>query len=65
MHIKDGDMVLLRSPHTEASGKPEPKWNGPFMVIEKTRPGSFHLADNEGRMLDHSKSATNLHCFYV
>jgi hypothetical protein len=53
-HIDVGDLVLLRSPHTEASGKLEPKWKGPFVVMEKTRSGSFHLADNEGRMLEHS-----------
>jgi hypothetical protein len=37
-HIEAGNLVLLRSPCTEASGKLEPKWTGPFMVIEKTRP---------------------------
>jgi hypothetical protein len=46
-HIKVGDLVLLRSPCTKASGKLEPKWTGLFIVIEKTRPGSFQLADNE------------------
>jgi hypothetical protein len=46
-HIKVGDLVLLRSPRTKASGKLEPKWTGLFIVIEKTRPGSFQLADNE------------------
>jgi hypothetical protein len=33
--IKVGDLVLLRSPRMEASGKLEPKWIGPFVVIEK------------------------------
>jgi hypothetical protein len=64
-HIKARDLVLLRSPHTEASGKPEPKWIGPFIVTEKTRPGSFHLADTEGRALEQSWNADNLHRFYI
>jgi hypothetical protein len=29
-----GNLVLLRSPRTEALGKLEPMWIGPFMVIE-------------------------------
>jgi hypothetical protein len=29
-HIEAGDLVLLQSPHTEASEKLEPKWIGPF-----------------------------------
>jgi hypothetical protein len=34
--IQPGDLVLLRSPHTEAFGKLEPKWIGLVLVIEKT-----------------------------
>jgi hypothetical protein len=58
--IEVGDLVLLWSPHTEASGKLEPKWIGPFVVVEKIRPGSFRLANNEGKMLEHSWNADNL-----
>jgi hypothetical protein len=64
-HIEDGDLVLLQSPHTEASGKLEPKWTGPFVVTEKTRLGSFRLVDNEGRVLEHSWNADNLHHFCI
>jgi hypothetical protein len=64
-HIEVQDLVLLRSPHTEASEKLEPKWTGPFMVTEITRLGSFRLADNEGRVLEHSWNANNLRCFYI
>jgi hypothetical protein len=63
--IEVGDLVLLRSPRTEASGKLEPKWIGPFVVIEKTRSGSFCLADNEGRVLEHSWNADKLRHFYI
>jgi hypothetical protein len=52
--IEAGDLVLLRSPHTETSGKLEPKWVRPYLVTMKTRPGSFHLADTEGKVLQHS-----------
>jgi hypothetical protein len=64
-HIEAEDLVLPRSLRTEASGKLEPKWTGPFLVTEKTRPRSFHLADTEGRKLEHSWNADNLCHFYV
>jgi hypothetical protein len=57
--------VLLRSLRMEASGKLESKWSGPFVVIEKTRLGSFCLVDNEGRVLEHSWNIDNLRHFYI
>jgi hypothetical protein len=65
MYIEARDLVLLRSPRTEASGKLEPKWIGPFVVTEKTRPRSFCLVDNEGRVLEHSWNTDNLRRFYI
>jgi hypothetical protein len=64
-NINVRDLVLLRSPHTEALGKLEPKWTRPFMVVEKTRPGSFHLADNKGKVLEHSWNTGNLRRFFI
>jgi hypothetical protein len=64
-HIEAGDLVLLRSPCTKASGKLEPKWIGPLGATEKTRPRSFSLADNEGRVLQHSWNDDNLRHFYI
>jgi hypothetical protein len=44
----------------EASDKLEPKWVGSFLVTEKTRPGSFRLADTKGKALQHSWNADYL-----
>jgi hypothetical protein len=63
--IEAGDLVLPRSLRTEAFSKLEPKWAGPFLVIEKTRPDSFRLADTKGKTLQHSWNADNLHHFYI
>jgi hypothetical protein len=63
--IEAGDLVLLKSPRTKASGKLEPKWIGPFLVTEKTRLGSFFLAKTDDRELEHSWNADNLRHFYV
>jgi hypothetical protein len=40
-HIEAEDLVLLGSPHMEASGKLEPKWIRPFLVIEKQDQNPF------------------------
>jgi hypothetical protein len=64
-HMEVGDLVLLWSPRTEASGKLEPKWTEPFMLVEKTRPGSFRLEDNEGRVMEHSWNTDNLHRLFI
>jgi hypothetical protein len=49
-----GNLVLLRSPRTESSGKLKTKWKRPYVVIEKTRPMAFCLADPQGPKLEHS-----------
>jgi hypothetical protein len=60
-----GNLVLLRSPQIESSGKLESKWGEPYMVIEKTWPGAYRLAHPQGLKLDHSWNAENLHHFYI
>jgi hypothetical protein len=60
-----GDLVLLWSPRTESSGKLELKWIGPYVVMEKSRPGVYRLSDSQGKMLEHSWNVDNLRRFYV
>jgi hypothetical protein len=38
-------LVLLRSPHTESTGKLEAKWTGPYVVTEESRLGAYHFLD--------------------
>jgi hypothetical protein len=52
-----GNLVLLRSPRTKGSGKLESKWEGIYVIIEKTRPGAYHLTDPQGPKLEHSWNA--------
>jgi hypothetical protein len=42
--------VVAKQTHG-AYGKLESKWIGPFLVTEKTRPGSFYLINTEGDAL--------------
>jgi hypothetical protein len=60
-----GNLVLLRSPQMERSGKLESNWEGPYVINEKTRPGAYCLADPQGLKLEHSWNANNLHHFYI
>jgi hypothetical protein len=60
-----GNLVLLRSPQTKSIGKFEPKWTGPYMVIEKTRPCAYRLSDIKGNVLEHSWNTKNLHRYYI
>jgi hypothetical protein len=55
-----GNLVLLWSPRTQSSGKLGPKWEGSYVIIEKTRPGSFHLADPQGPKMEHSWNTESL-----
>jgi hypothetical protein len=60
-----GNLVLLWSPRTECSDKLESKWEGPYVIIEKTRPRPYRLVDSQGLKLEHSWNADNLRRFYI
>jgi hypothetical protein len=60
-----GNLVLLQSPRTENTCKFEAKCAGPYVVTNKMRPGAYRLSDAQGRVLEHSWNAKNLHRFYV
>jgi hypothetical protein len=48
------NLVLLRSPCTENTRKFKAKWTGPYVISEKTRPGTYRLSDTQGIVLEHS-----------
>jgi hypothetical protein len=60
-----GNLVLLRSPRMENTGKFEAKWIGPYVVSEKTRLGAYRSSDTQGRVLEHFWNTENLHRFYI
>jgi hypothetical protein len=63
--FKAGNLVLLWSPCTDSTGKFEGKWTGLYVGTEKMRPDAYRLSDTQGRVLEHSCNAENLHRFYV
>ena len=52
--IKVGDLVLKKKRDWENSGKLQEAWEGPYIVKESNKPGSFRLTDQLGVELPHS-----------
>ena len=59
-----GDLVLRRIQNTSEKQKLMSPWEGPFVVKEVTRPGSFHLAFEDGTEVPNSWSIEHLRRFY-
>jgi hypothetical protein len=47
-NIKPGHMVLRRVANPDTVGKLQLKWEGPFLVVSSSRPGSYRLKDMDG-----------------
>ena len=63
--IEVGDWVLKRKPNAETSGKLQPKWEGPFLVIKSNRSGSYHPSDAEVNELQYPWNADSLKKYYI
>ena len=59
-----GDLVLCRKQKTEGMHKLSSPWEGPYMVKEVTRPGSYWLCDLDGIDIPNSWHIEHLICFY-
>ncbi|GKV45813.1 hypothetical protein SLEP1_g52858 [Rubroshorea leprosula] len=62
-----GDLVLRKAGLTNIHshmGKLAPNWEGPYMVVQVKRPGSYVLADIHGRQLPYLWNVQNLRKFY-
>jgi hypothetical protein len=44
-NIKPGHLVLRRIANPDTVGKLQLKWEGPFLVVSSSRPGSYRLKD--------------------
>ncbi|XP_075486410.1 uncharacterized protein LOC142526020 [Primulina tabacum] len=58
-----GDMVL-RKVQEEQRGKLDPKWEGPFKVIEMVRSGAYYLEDAQGKALKRPWNASHLRKYH-
>jgi hypothetical protein len=59
-----GDLVLRRILTGEGQHKLSPLWEGPFIVAEVTRPGSYRLTQMDGTEIGNSWNIEHLKKFY-
>jgi hypothetical protein len=64
-NINPGHLVLRRVANPDTVGKLLLKWEGPFLVVSSSRPGSYILKDMDGNDIPRSWNADELHRYYV
>jgi transposase InsO family protein len=64
-NIKPGHLVLRRIANPDTVGKLQLKWEGPFLVVSSSRPGSYRLKDMDDNDIPRSWNADELRRYYV
>jgi hypothetical protein len=64
-NIKPGHLVLQRVANPDKVGKLQLKWQGPFLVVSSSRPGSYRLKDMDGNDIPRSWNTDELRRYYV
>jgi hypothetical protein len=64
-NIKPGHLVLRRVANPDTVGKLQLKWEGPFLMVSSSRPGSYRLKDMDDNDIPRSWNANELRRYYV
>jgi hypothetical protein len=64
-NIKPGHLVLRSVANPDTVGKLQPKWEGPFLVVSSSRPGSYRLKDMDGNDIPRSWNGDELRHYHV
>ena len=64
-NIKPGHLVLRRVANPDTVDKLQLKWEGPFLVVSSSRPGSYRLKDMDGNDIPRSWNVNELQRYYV
>jgi hypothetical protein len=64
-NIKLGHLVLRRVANPDTMGKLQLRWEGPFLAVSSSRPGSYRLKDMDGNDIPRSWNADELRRYYV
>jgi len=59
-----GDLILHRRQSNQRRHKLTPPWEGPYMVAEVLKPGTYKLTDKKGVVFNNAWNIEQLHCFY-
>lgn len=62
--FKVGDLVLRVAQNRQGFTKMSPPWEGPFIVMETLRTGSYKLATPDGEVFTNAWNIEQLRCFY-
>lgn len=60
-----GHLVLWRVANPNTAGKLQTKWEGPFLVADTNRLGSYKLKDMEGNEIPRSWNVDEVCRYYV
>jgi hypothetical protein len=64
-NIKPVHLVLRRIANPDTVGKLQLKWEGPFLVVSSSRPGSYRLKDMDDNDIPRSWNVDELRRYYV
>jgi hypothetical protein len=64
-NIKPGHLVLRRVANSDTVGKLQLKWEGPFLVVSSSRPGSYSLKGMDDNDIPRSWNADELRRYYM
>jgi hypothetical protein len=64
-NIKPGHLVLQRVANPDTVGKIQLKWEGPFLVVSSSRPGSYRLKDMDDNDIPRSWTADELRNLFI
>jgi hypothetical protein len=64
-NMKPGHLVLWRIANPETVGKFQLKWEGPFLVVSSSRPGSYRLNDIDDNDIPRSWNVDELRRYYI
>jgi hypothetical protein len=64
-NIKPGYLVLRRVANPNTVGKLQLKWEGPFLVVSSSRPGTYRLKDMDSNDIPRSWNVDELRRYYV
>jgi ribonuclease HI/transposase InsO family protein len=62
--LNKGDLVLRLRQKNEGRHKLTPPWEGPYIIAEVLKPGTYKLANEKGKVFTNAWNIQQLRCFY-
>jgi hypothetical protein len=59
-----GDLVLRRSQNTKGRHKLTPPWEGPYIIVEVLKPGTYKLSNEKGKIFTNAWNIEQLRRFF-